>query len=164
MQLVATPLCAAAFSPFGRVISAHGACRPANDARAQRFFNLAPLAHEADASRAEVSIYRIAASALPVRVDYLERHPLSSQVFMPTGAARYLVVVAPSDAAGAPDIGGLLAWVGKSGEGVVYNPGVWHYPLISLDASADFLMLMWESDTAADSELAQLKTSIEVRG
>jgi ureidoglycolate lyase len=71
----------------------------------------------------------------------MERHPLSSQAFVPlaTGASdRYLVVVAP---AGEFRPEGLRAFLASGFQGVQYARGVWHHPLIALDRSSDFIVV-----------------------
>ncbi|KAK1762355.1 ureidoglycolate hydrolase [Phialemonium atrogriseum] len=90
---------------------------------------------------------------LPIRI--LERHPFTSQTFIPLGAGhrhsrhRYLVVVAPSLPPGGPDDGvlllpvpgrgrglpdvrGLRAFVGSAGQAVTYGAGTWHAPMVAL--------------------------------
>ncbi len=164
-ELRVRPLDAVAFRPFGQVVEAAGPSRPANDGRAQRFPALCAPTHEVSAARPELSIYRVQASRLPLRVEYLERHPLTSQLFVPTRGGRYLVVVAGSDATGAPDASRLAAFVAGPEQGICYAPGTWHYPIVALDVTADFLMLMWEAPSDADNcEARQLATPCEVVG
>lgn len=165
-RLTLLPLTAEAFCRFGTVVAPRGPSRPANDARAQRFYGLAPLRHDDDATTPELSIYRVTPSTLPLALDYLERHPGSSQLFFPTAPsqARYAVVVAPSRADGSPDASGLIAFEGRAGQGVVYAPGTWHYPIVALDETADFLMLIFESGTARDCETAPIPPHELVEG
>jgi ureidoglycolate lyase len=68
----------------------------------------------------------------------MERHPLGSQAFLPLGAVSYLVVVAP---AGEFDASKLRAFFSRGWQGVNYARGVWHHPLIVLDATADFIVV-----------------------
>lgn len=63
-----------------------------------------------------------------LRLDMLERHPYTTQVFVPMGArVRYLVVVADSAAGGdGPALETIKAFVAGDGQGVCYGAGVFH--------------------------------------
>jgi ureidoglycolate lyase len=69
----------------------------------------------------------------------VERHPLSSQAFVPLSRLPFLVVVArPGDVPRADD---LRAFVTNGRQGVNYARGTWHHPLIAFDESGDFLVI-----------------------
>ena len=92
------PLDAETFAPFGDVIQAGlGEVSRVNEGRADRFDSGARLDRLLAETTPVVAIYRIDASHLPLPVPRLERHPLSSQLFVPMTASRYLVVTVPSD-------------------------------------------------------------------
>lgn len=154
------PLDRAAFSAFGDVVETGGAGMAANDGRARRFAGLANLA--ATAPSPELSIYKVEPSALPLTVDYMERHPNTTQLFFPTDGKSYLVVVARPDARGGPDPAAVAAFIGCPGQGVNYRSGTWHYPIVALEAPAAFLMLMWEGGTADDCQTAPLAIPVRV--
>lgn len=99
-------------------------------------------------------------SRFPVVAESMEKHPCSSQLFVPMKVERYLVVVAPGDAA--PDIEGLRAFVALPGQGVIYGPNVWHMPLIVFGTPAEFMMFVWEDDTAEDCVVAKLAEPVEI--
>lgn len=93
-----------------------------------------------------------------VTVSVLERHPFTTQTFIPLGlapgdAARYLVVVAPAlrpppsptshpsvasdperpqdyDRGEMPDVARLRAFVAHGGQAVTYGEGTWHAPMV----------------------------------
>jgi ureidoglycolate lyase len=133
------------FSSFGDVLAPDGDhATPVNDGRALRYDGIADLSHVTGADVPVLSLYRISASALPFRADVFERHPLSSQVFLPLSAGEFLVVVAP-DRGGEPDIAAAAAFVAPPGTGVHYRSGTWHVPLVALWQAATFAMLMWEA-------------------
>ena len=58
----------------------------------------------------------------------LERHPFTSQLFIPMGSGvEYLAIVADGNAEGtAPDLKTLKVFVARDGQGVCYGAGVWH--------------------------------------
>jgi len=138
--LVPEALTAAAFAPFGEVIAADVAaqCLSINAGNTARYHDLARLDAGPD-GRLIVSIFRGQPRTLPFVVSMMERHPLGSQAFMPLGQQPYLVVVArPGPAPGADD---LRAFLAQPGQGVNYAPGVWHHPLLALNAIGDFLVI-----------------------
>jgi ureidoglycolate lyase len=99
-------------------------------------------------------------SRFPVIVESMEKHPHSSQLFVPMKVEKYLVVVASGDAA--PEVSGLLAFVALPGQSVIYAPNVWHMPLIVFGSTAEFMMFVWEDDTREDCVVAKLSEPVEV--
>lgn len=137
--LHARALTRAAFAPFGEVVETEGAQHfPINAGSCERFHDLARI--EIDpAGRPLLSVVRASPVDLPAPLRLMERHPLGSQAFIPLGAHRFLVVVAPGDAPPGPDA--LQAFLATGGQGVNYRRGVWHHPLLALDAPTDFLVV-----------------------
>jgi ureidoglycolate lyase len=134
------PLTRERFLPFGDVIEAHGA-RPGtmNSARFERFDDLCSVDTGAH-GRASVSIARCrSATPLPYRFDVVERHPLSSQAFVPLAPARFVVVVAPPGESVEADE--LRAFVTNGRQGVNYHRGTWHMPLIAFETGQAFLVI-----------------------
>ena len=76
---------------------------------------------------------------MPLRIALMERHPLSSQAFVPMGEAKFLILVAEKDTRPAP--GDIRAFVTDGKQGVNYHPGTWHHPLIAIGRSCDFLVI-----------------------
>lgn len=162
-SLIAAPLTQEAFAPFGRVVSAGlepGAS--ANQGTAVRFDHCAQLASTRPHSKPNLAVFRSSPKALPHDVTLLERHPCSTQVFIPMVISRYLVCVAPTLPDGGPDLGSLKAFICAPGQAVAYAPGTWHHPMVALDAMGEFVMLAWEDGTALDCEVRQLPHSIRV--
>ncbi|MEM9784163.1 MAG: ureidoglycolate lyase [Pseudomonadota bacterium] len=136
--IVAAPLTAEAFRPFGDVIEARGTSFPINAGLCDRFHDLARLEFAGPGGRAAVSIGRSRPVTLPHRVDLVERHPLGSQAFVPLSADPFLVVVAAKEG-GTP--GPPRAFVTQPGQGVNYLRGTWHGVLTPLGREADFLIV-----------------------
>ncbi|CCK70060.1 ureidoglycolate hydrolase KNAG_0D03120 [Huiozyma naganishii CBS 8797] len=96
-------------------------------------------------------------------VHVLEKHPQSSQTFVPMGRPSdeiaYLVVVAlPQIRDGkdvGPDMGTLKAFLCKGNQAVSYGAGVWHAPMIVVGGPAftDFAVLIYETLDASKPEL-----------
>jgi ureidoglycolate lyase len=157
---VAQPLSAEAFAPFGQVISAGlSSGASANQGTAVRFDWAAQLENGRSAARPNLAVFRSAPQALPKAIVLLERHPHSTQAFLPMACARYLVIVAPDRADGGPDTSRVQAFVCLPGQGINYRRGVWHHPMIALDAPADFAMLAWEDGSSGDCEEHPLPSS-----
>ncbi|KAI0413834.1 ureidoglycolate hydrolase [Xylaria grammica] len=105
-----------------------------------------------------------------VQIKVLERHPFTSQTFIPLtadGAKRYLVVVAPTldptgedeglpapdetglPGRGLPDVRRLKAFVATGEQAVTYSAGTWHAPMIALghlDSTIDFVVVQFAND------------------
>jgi ureidoglycolate lyase len=159
MRVPCSPLTAEAYAPYGHVIMASPRGepgKPANQGTARRFDHLAGLDDLRPGRAAlNVSVFRCAPRpAAPFEVELLEKHPASSQIFVPMNAARYLVLVARGG--DAPDLATLAAFVASGTQGVSYAPGVWHHPMIALDATVDFACFVWEDGSADDCTVVRL--------
>lgn len=144
-EVVARPLTADAFRPFGSVLA------PQAGARRTPF----PAATQAAAAspRPTLWVSRVAAAqSLPLRICRMERHRHAAQSFMPLATGRWLVVVTPDAPDGGPDPASALAFLAGPGVGVCYHPGTWHGSLTVLDAPADFVVLMSDAGHADDDE------------
>jgi ureidoglycolate lyase len=97
---------------------------------------------------------------LPIRV--FERHPYTSQTFIPLGQApsdantAYLVIVAASKAgfgpeAGGPDFQRIESFIARGDQGITYDMGVWHAPMIVVGAKEiSFVVTQWVNGEAED--------------
>ena len=153
-----------AFLPFGDVVVAERAdITPVmvNFGTAARRNHAGLLDNRRPHSHPNLATFRCEPwSRFPVVVESMEKHPGSSQLFVPTKVDRYLVVVAPGDAA--PDALGLRAFIAVPGQSVIYGPNVWHMPLIVFGTPAEFVMFVWEDDTAEDCVVARLAAPVEI--
>jgi len=69
----------------------------------------------------------------------MERHPLSSQAFIPLKDQGWFVVVASSG--DIPQVSELRAFHATGRQGVNYRRGVWHHPLLVLKPDSEFLVV-----------------------
>jgi ureidoglycolate lyase len=136
--IVAQPLTAAAFAPFGDVIEATGESFPINDGMCDRFHDRARIEVTGEGARVGISVGWGRPYPMPHGFDLVERHPFGSQAFVPMTADPFLVVVAP-DEGGRP--GRPLAFLTAPGQGVNYLRGVWHGVLTPLGRAAPFLIV-----------------------
>lgn len=154
LELAAVPLTAAAFAPYGRVIEPTGTSRSVNLGTALRYDWLARLENRRQHARLNVAFFRCAAQPLPLTIALLERHPGSTQLFVPMAPSPYLVVVDGE--------AGLAAFIAR-GQGIAYAPGVWHAPLMALEEALDLTMLIHEDVSAGDTYLRDLDEPCIVR-
>jgi ureidoglycolate lyase len=130
----------AAFAAFGDVIETEGrAHRTINDGFAERYHDLSRIDAMEAGGRPLLNIFAAKPRRLPLSIGMIERHPLSSQHFVPLARLPFLVVVAaPGDSPRADD---LRAFVTNGRQGVTYARGTWHHPLIALGEPCDFLVI-----------------------
>jgi ureidoglycolate lyase len=135
------PITTERFAPYGDVIHASTAAKVGmNDVRFERFHDLAKIDVESAGGRTAISIARCkAATAFPYRFDMVERHPHGSQAFIPLAPFSFIVVVAP--AGEAVDAADLRAFVSNGTQGRHYDKGVWHMPMIAMEAGQEFLIV-----------------------
>jgi ureidoglycolate lyase len=152
-RIAAQSLTPDAYAPYGHVIMASPRGepgKPANQGTARRHDWLAPIVNLRPGSASlNVSVFRCSPRlGFPFEVALLEKHPGSTQVFVPMTAKRYLVLVA--NGGDAPDLGTLAAFIATGAQGVSYLPGTWHHPMIALDGEIDFTCLVWEDGGEGD--------------
>lgn len=153
------------FSEFGNIIdtstpSSNG--YSVNEGRGKRFNYSNIFDHKKDMGDPEISIYQIKPSILPVEIMMLEQHPDTSQLFLPITGENYLVVVAPKNFDGLPELSNLKAFIVPHDVGISYHAGVWHLPMMSLEKAGSFAMLMWESGTKNDCIIHHLNEKITI--
>ena len=154
-QVIAEPLNTETFHPFGQVFAA-----PLQPGR--KSFNELLENSRANA-RVDLSIVTISPPVkLPIRATTLERHPHSSQTFIPVRAGRYLVIVAPDKPDGAPDLDKVRCFLANGRQCVTYRRGLWHHDMTVLDDTAEMAILMWCDGSSDDEELLEIDTPFEV--
>ncbi len=136
-DVIAEPLTAAAFTPFGDVIevSDRTPAAPINYGQSERYDDLAEVS--VGDGHVAVSIFR-SRPLKPAILKVFERHPLGSQAFQPLSGRPFLVAVAP---AGRFDPKAIRVFRAAPTQGVNYAPGVWHHFLLALEAESDFLVI-----------------------
>ncbi|WP_238364689.1 ureidoglycolate lyase [Mesobacterium pallidum] len=153
----ARPLTAEDFAPYGSVARpGAGAVKAIRDGQVRLSKSPAGFEHAAGAPRLALDFYEVAATAPRLSAQQVERHPLSTQMFSPMRATRWLVAVWPDG----PD-GQVEAFVAGPEEVVTYDPGVWHHGVVALDSTATFTSLMFKTpDGQGDTEFAALPAPV----
>jgi ureidoglycolate lyase len=129
-----------AFAPFGEVLEkTEGSHETINYGHTLKFADLARIDVRAESGRIAVHIYHSLPVTLPLRIEFLERHTLGSQAFMPLQQKPFLVVVAPASAA--PKASDVQAFFSNGQQGVNIHKGVWHHYQITFGQPADYLVI-----------------------
>lgn len=171
------------FAKFGGVISSSHQlgtvqASSANHGTATKLFKVSPVENKSADTTANFNLFRCSPpfhliedhreedGGLTYSMKVLERHPLSTQTFIPMGRPRndasYMVIVAPSD----PDSSKLLPFVDQSeafvvrgDQAVTYGVGTWHAPMIALGDITDFAVFIHETgDNSRDTEEVSIET------
>ena len=114
------------------------------------------------------------------RVRIMERHPFTTQTFIPMGlspddiSTKYLVIVAPTLQAeqqhrqqGPPDIQNLRAFIAHGRQAVTYGAGTWHAPMVVVGKKRiDFVVVQFVNGVSGDDcqevEIEQKGASVSV--
>ena len=126
--IVAEPLTAEAFAPYGDVLEAVGTPdQLVNRGRVGRYHNRAMLS--ADNAEFGLSLHLSEKREAPIQLNTMARHPLGSQTYIPMTQARYIITVA-HDENNQP--GQVLAFVVDGTQAINYHKNTWHGTLAPL--------------------------------
>ena len=135
--IIAQPLTAESFSPFGDVLDCSGdPDKLINQGLCGRYNDRATL--DFDDGRAGLSLFKADLRSVPYKLEMVERHPNGSQAFVPMGMVSFLVTVA-ADAGGEPSVP--QAFVTKPGQAINLFKNIWHGVLTPLEGSGIFAVL-----------------------
>jgi ureidoglycolate lyase len=143
------PLTPGAFGQFGQVFEAANCTEAPQDA--------AQLAHGRGGSEPRLLLLRVLPKPLPLVVRRLERHPYSSQSFIPLDGGSYLVIVASSRPDGMPDTSGVCAFVAARTQIVTLNPGTWHFEATAFGKDMRFAVIMWCESPKLDTQIVEIE-------
>ena len=137
------PLTQASFADFGDVIEkSNKDFIPINQGLTERYHALSLAQVSGDQVAVGMSIFHnLFATPIPFQIEMLERHPYGSQSFIPLQQQKFIVVVALPFDQTRPDEQRIQAFISNGQQGITYHQGVWHHPLITLEANSDFLVV-----------------------
>ncbi|KAI9505206.1 Allantoicase [Coemansia spiralis] len=169
-QIAVEPLTIDSFKPYGDVVQLEGNKNVviANQGTAKRVNYVAKLENLRECSGPALQSARpnmciFSSAPRPTvsgrfQVKLLERHPYSSQVFMPIyqhgvqntdpNAPCYLVIVAENGADDKPNLSTIRAFAANSTQGINYKANSWHSPMVTIGQRVNFLVLVWENRVA----------------
>ena len=149
------------FKKFGDMISTEN-IRPLeiNNGFAKRYDGIAKLDTKKNNGESTICIFSALKRSFPMKIDMMEKHPLGSQAFIPMKETVFLSFVAPEGEK--PDLTRVEAFIIPKGIGVNYNPGIWHFPLISTE-DMNFLVVdrKGEGDNLIIHDLKEENISID---
>ncbi|RXK11823.1 ureidoglycolate hydrolase [Halarcobacter mediterraneus] len=129
-----------AFKKFGEVVEFENRdSKIINNGYAQKFYELCTMDANEKGGRSTLHIYIGKSREFPLHIDMLEKHPFFSQTFMPRSKEPFLCVVALGDEK--PDLSTIEVFVTNGEQGVYYNRGIWHFPLICLKDKEQFIVI-----------------------
>lgn len=133
-------LTAELFADYGDVIEVHerNQILSINDGNTERHHHLAHL-DPGPEGQIIVSIFRGKPRTLPFTMTMMERHPKASQAFIPLSNQPYLIAVCAADQPLKAE--NIQVFLAQGHQGINYNTGVWHHPLMALNQTCDFLVL-----------------------
>ena len=134
------PLSSENFAEFGDVIEIAPSKNhfSINDGFTERYHNLAAVDVLKNNGQVLINIFRSTPLAMPIAIKMMERHPLSSQAFIPMGKQPYLVVVAPKGELNPTKI---KVFIASEKQGVNYYAGTWHHYCLALNEISDFIVV-----------------------
>tara|TARA_B100000963_G_scaffold342840_1_gene344072 strand:+ start:857 stop:1372 length:516 start_codon:yes stop_codon:yes gene_type:complete len=140
------------FEPYGDIISKGMESNRyiINQGYCERFDEVAAINLLDKKAKPIISIFSATPRKRPIKIDYLEMHPLSSQAFMPIQKMDWLAVVA-NDNHGSPDLSSIKCFGVPGDVGISYNPSVWHFPLL-VNTAQDFLVIDRSSESDKNKE------------
>ena len=149
------------FKKFGDMISTED-IKPLeiNNGFAKRYDGIANLDTKKENGESTICIFSALKRSFPMKIDMMEKHPLGSQAFIPMKETVFLSFVAPEG--DKPDLTRVEAFIIPKGIGVNYNPGIWHFPLISTE-DMNFLVVdrKGEGDNLIIHDLKEEDISID---
>ncbi len=143
------------FAPFGQVLMGSGRV-PERIPFAAKVENLRFNA------KPNITYMRVAIVRGPVKIETLERHPHSHQMFVPLNGTRHLVAVCPSNINSDPDLTRLIVFSAEPWQAINYKAGVWHAPRSPIGGPGEFIMMRWDDGSREDEEWRSLGSTIEV--
>ena len=169
ITLTAQPLTKQAFAPYGTVIEPYDEHQQTdkntfviNNGYANRHHRIAEVF--TDGGNAGLSIFVAKPRTVPIALSVMEYHPLGSQAFFSMNGLDYVVVVAKAgDAPKSAD--DLAVFYAKSSQGVQYDAGVWHHPLLALEKECAFLVVDrvgGEGNNCIEVDISDWKVVVEV--
>jgi|TARA_B100001741_G_scaffold243735_1_gene204893 ureidoglycolate lyase len=131
-NIIPIPITKENFLKFGDVISTKE-IKPLeiNNGFAKRYDGIANLSTSSEKGETAISIFSALKRKFPLKIDMMEKHPLGSQAFIPMKETTFLVFVAPEG--DVPNLNKIESFIVPPGIGINYNPGIWHFPLISTE-------------------------------
>ena len=154
--LVAEPLSAESFAPFGTVISRPGRTQDAEGPGWQWWAET----HTLESDGRSWAFGRLQLAPAELSFDWAECHLQSHEVIL-ASSADLLVYVAPAtdDPARIPPLDEFRAFRVPAGDGVELRPGIWHGAPFAVDKESSALVLLLEGTGRDDVTIVRFPES-----
>ena len=127
------------FSKYGELITLdNNVSKIGNADTAQFHFDLAKIEVLGDNSNARLNVIKTTKRIFPLKIDMMEMHPYSSQVFLPYQKTKFIVLVASG--VDKPDLNKVECFLVENGDGINFKAKIWHCPLTSTEEE-NFIMI-----------------------
>jgi len=127
------------FSQYGELITIdNNDSKSGNADTAQFHFDLALIEVLGNNTNARLNIIKTIKRNFPLRINMMEMHPYSSQIFLPYDKTKFIVLVAPGT--NKPDLNKIEGFLVSGGDGINFNAKIWHCPLTSTEDET-FIMI-----------------------
>ncbi|MCB8881596.1 ureidoglycolate lyase [Acidisoma cellulosilytica] len=144
--LIAEPITAANFAPFGKLVEPTADGTPAGE-----------IDHALDLSGGRPRFYIMALTHRPLTVSGITRHAQATQVLAAVGGLPWLLAVAPGNAASnAPDPAAIRAFTVPGHVAVLLDRGTWHAGPYFSTAEMSFFNLELEDTNIVDHDTCDL--------
>ena len=127
--LTATPITRENFAPYGDIIAI------------QQGTELSAIGKISDTADMAVKVITANAYNADVSVPFFERHPLSSQAFIPMNGGAFFVLVSGATNSETFDPATLKCFITDGTQGIQYKASIWHAPFCCLTADKTFVVL-----------------------
>ncbi len=140
IEIKPKPLTREAFKKFGEVIEKEGRdSMIINRESAEKFYEVCNMdAHEKGGS-STLHIYIGKSREFPLHINMLEKHPFFSQTFLPRSKEPFYCVAALGGRE--PDLSSIEIFKTNGDQGIHFNRGTWHFPLICIKDKEEFFVL-----------------------
>ena len=147
------------FSKYGQLVSTKDIeSQNINEETTKSFYDLVNIEIYGDDKKCRVNIFKSIKRNFPLEINMLEKHPFSSQAFIPLQKTNFIVVVAPIS--NEPDINLIETFLISPEEGINFKPKVWHFPLIATENS-NFLTID-KKDSANNLEIYNFQNNDKI--
>ena len=140
VRLKVQPMTREAFAPFGVLIDSRGSV-------------------EIDLGEGSPSLTGATSEWRPFSFDFMARHKRTMQVFSPLVSSQSVIAVAPPNAAAAPDVDRVVAFLVDGRLPYAYHKGTWHTPPFPIKEWASYLVVDRSGTLDDDWELVDLKVT-----
>lgn len=153
------PLNVENFKPFGQVICPKGNYTSSNQETGKKWNDLAYF--DMFDQGGEVNLAILRTMNIAPEFSKMERHKLTSQIFIPLGGKRSLVAVAPPSEK-EPVLEHVEVFLVEGNQGVSFYRNTWHHTLFPLDGETDYVVITRGGNIPIDVELMSFKKNIRI--